>query len=340
MRTPFLLALGAAAAFGAAAPAGKALLVELPPFQLAGLLYLGAALGVAPWALRGKPARKLNGSALARVAGAIGFGGVAAPVLLMFGLRAASAASVSLWLPLEMIATAALGALFFHDALDRAGWLAALGGAAAAIILAWGERAAGMRAGGLVAAACLCWGLDNQLTALVDGLPPERFAFWKGLIAGAVNLAVGLALAPWTAPARFAAAALGVGALSYGASLVLYIASARSLGATRSQIVFASAPFFGLALSALALGEPLTATHAGAAAVLAASLALLAFERHEHSHRHEAMSHEHRHRHDDGHHHHVHAGLAPATEHSHPHEHEPFEHTHAHWPDLHHRHSH
>jgi hypothetical protein len=46
------LALASAALFGAATPASKALLADLSPFQLAGLLYLGAALGVAPVAWR------------------------------------------------------------------------------------------------------------------------------------------------------------------------------------------------------------------------------------------------------------------------------------------------
>ncbi len=313
----FLLALGAAATFGAAAPAGKALLADLSPFQLAGLLYLGAALGVAPWALRrGDGYRSLNGLNRLRLAGTIGCGGVVAPVLLLFGLRLASAASVSLWLPLEMAATALLGVLFFRDSLDRDGWLAAAG------------------------SACLCWGLDNQLTSLVDGLPPQRFAFWKGLIAGSVNLTIGLALSPWNASTRVLVAALALGAISYGASLVLYIMAAQRLGAARSQIVFSSAPFFGLAISALALGETLTAPHFAAAVILGLSLALLAREQHEHSHRHGALSHEHRHHHDDGHHTHTHDGLPAKTEHSHVHEHTPLEHFHAHWPDLHHRHSH
>ncbi len=340
MPKPFLLALAAAAAFGAAAPASKLLLVTLPPFQLAGLLYLGAALGVAPWALREVAGRPLSARNRARLAGAVTFGGIIAPVLLLFGLRLASASSVSLWLPLEMAATAALGALFFRDTLDSGGALAVAGSVAAALILAWGEKGAGLRAGALVALACLCWGLDNQLTALADGLSAQRFAFWKGLVAGAVNIAVGLAVSPWTAPPRALAAALALGSISYGASLVLYIMAAQQLGATRSQIVFSSAPFFGLLLSVLALGEPLTAAHFIAAAVLAVSLLVLAMERHEHLHLHEALAHEHRHRHDDGHHGHVHEGLQPGTEHAHWHEHEYREHSHRHWPDLHHRHAH
>src|SRR5688572_3085098 len=119
------LALLAAALFGAATPASKVLLEGLSAFQLAGLLYLGAALGVAPFAARrgglrlpGKGDRRNR----TRLAGAIAAGGVAGPVFLLFGLRIAEAASVSLWLNFELAATAVLGAVVFKEHLGRAGW--------------------------------------------------------------------------------------------------------------------------------------------------------------------------------------------------------------------------
>jgi drug/metabolite transporter (DMT)-like permease len=198
----------------------------------------------------------------------------------------------------------------------------------------------GVGAAALVAAACACWGLDNQLTALIDGITPARSTFWKGLGAGAANLAVGLAAEPAVAGAPAAAAALGVGGLAYGASIALYIAAAQQLGATRAQGVFASAPFLGAALCFGVLGEPLGAAHLVGAALLAVSVAALLRARHDHAHVHEAMAHVHAHRHDDGHHRHPHAGLAPDTWHSHWHAHERLAHAHPHWPDLHHRHPH
>jgi hypothetical protein len=118
------------------------------------------------------------------------------------------------------------------------------------------------------------------------------------------------------------------------------VAGAQQLGATRAQLFFATAPFFGAALSWLALGEALTPTHAWAALILAGSLALLFADRHEHRHHHPALEHEHSHRHDDGHHTHTHPGLDPRRRHSHRHRHEPIAHAHPHWPDLHHRHRH
>lgn len=340
---PFALALVSAALFGAATPASKALLGDLSPFQLAGLLYLGAALGVAPLALR-QAGLRLPGRAdrrnRVRLAGAVLAGGLAGPVLLLFGLRIAGAASVSLWLNFELVATALLGALFFREPLGRAGWTAVACAVAGAAVLAAPDGDAGILACTLVLAACVCWGLDNHLTALIDGIRPAESTFWKGLMAGATNLALGLAFEPFAAAPLAISSALAIGALSYGASIVLYISAAQRLGATRAQVAFSSAPLFGLAISVGWLGERLGVVHAASIALFALAIGLLMLERHAHRHEHEAMRHEHAHRHDDQHHTHVHPGIPAVTTHTHAHEHQPMVHAHPHWPDLHHRHHH
>jgi len=342
-KTPIVMAILSAVLFGAATPASKLLLADFTPFQLAGLLYLGAALAVAPAALRqggfALPQRADRRNQV-RLLGAVFFGGVLGPVALLFGLRLAEAASVSLWLNLELAATAALGAFVFRDHLSSKGWLGVAAAFAASTLLAWDPGAAGFVPGLLVLAACLCWGLDNHLTALIDGITPSQSTLWKGAIAGVVNLAIGAALSPVSAELYSLAAALLVGALSYGASIVLYIRSAQTIGATRAQVLFASAPFFGVALSVLVLGESLSIVHALAALLFIVGIAFLLIDSHSHFHCHEVMSHEHAHRHDDGHHTHVHAKLPASVRHTHRHQHDAIEHQHAHWPDLHHRHEH
>ena len=132
--------------------------------------------------------------------------------------------------------------------------------------------------------------------------------------------------------------ALLVGGLSYGISITLYVTAAQGLGAIRSQMIFSTAPFFGLLLSVTVLGESFTSGQAIAAGLMAASLVILFSEKHAHVHRHDVMSHQHVHRHDGFHHDHEHDGLRDTTSHSHWHEHNPTEHDHKHWPDLHHRH--
>ncbi len=343
--TGFLVGAGllAACLFGAATPASKMLLHDVEPQALAGLLYIGAAIGVLPILLRERsfclPWRAGRRTSLL-LAGAIVSGGVLGPWLLLLGLRVARSGSVSLLLNLELVATVLLGRLVFREHLSARGWFGAAGTLAAAVLLAAGEGSAGVLAALLVGAGCLCWGFDNHFTALIDGITPAQTTLWKGVVAGLFNLIVGGAVLGGVGNATSAVLALVVGAFAYGISIALYITAAQGLGASRSQMVFSVAPFFGVILSLLFLGETFTGVQAGAAALVGGSLVLLFSERHGHVHRHDRMAHHHWHRHDDDHHNHEHAGARADTAHAHSHSHEAEEHEHVHWPDLHHRHSH
>src|SRR5262245_59926967 len=119
-----LYALAAAALFGLATPVAKLLIGSADPWLLAGLFYLGSGLGLA--ALRaGRSMRKVAGeAALSRrdapwLGGAIFFGGIVGPLLLMAGLALTEAASASLLLTLEGAATALVAWLAFREGVDR-----------------------------------------------------------------------------------------------------------------------------------------------------------------------------------------------------------------------------
>lgn len=99
--------------------------------------------------------------------------------------------------------------------------------------------------------------------------------------------------------------ALLVGAFCYGLSVTLYIVTAQGLGASRSQMIFSTAPFFGVLLSVI-LDEAFTWIQAMATGIIAASLLLLFTEKHAHIHRHDSLSHQHAHNHLDSHHEHEH----------------------------------
>jgi drug/metabolite transporter (DMT)-like permease len=338
---PVLASIAAALLFGASTPLAKALLSSIGPFTLAGLLYLGAAAAALPFAFRGGSADLRQDGRQRRLLGfAVLFGGGIAPVLLLAGLRAAPAASVSLWLNTEVVATALLAWTLFREDLGRrtvlAGGLVLAGG----ILLAAPEGAAGWKAGALVAGACICWGVDNNLTALVSGFTPAQTTVAKGLIAGTVNLMLGLSMGQHLPDPGHVGAAITVGAVSYGFSIMLYIFGAQQLGATRSQLLFATSPFLGVILAWSIFHEHIQPAQLAAAPFIAAGIYFMLTARHGHEHAHEAQSHTHSHQHDDGHHTHVHPGLPAWVRHTHPHEHEPVTHTHEHLPDLHHRHEH
>jgi len=339
-----LLALAAAALFGASTPLAKLLQVDIAPGLLAGLLYLGSGAGLALVQLvRGRSAAQapLQAADLPWLAGAIVSGGVAAPLLLMWGLAGASASGVSLLLNLEGILTAIAAALVFKEAVGGRIWLAACLMLAAGLLLGYAPQAgfgASLRTLAVIA-ACALWALDNNLTRRISAADPVNIAMLKGLAAGAANTAAALAYGAHLPAALPLAGALLLGWLAYGVSLVLYIVALRHLGSARAAAHFSTAPFIGAALSVSLLGEPVSAGFAAAFLLMLVATWLVLTEQHGHAHRHEGLAHAHLHTH-DAHHQHAHRGDEGPEPHSHPHRHQPLAHSHPHLPDLHHRHSH
>jgi drug/metabolite transporter (DMT)-like permease len=338
-----VIGVASAALFGIATPLSKILLANLSQFQLAGLLYLGAGLAMIPFVLarRRKPERRrIDKRNALRLGAAVLFGGCLGPVLLLLGLASAQAASVSLWLNLELAATAALGVVFFRDHLDAFGWVGVGGALLAGVLVTVGEGSSGILPALFVALACICWGLDNNFTSLIDAFTPQETTLAKGLIAGAVNSGIGALAVGGLPAAGVGMASFALGAACYGGSIVLFIMAAQRIGAARAQILFASGPFFGMLFSFALLAERPSWLQAAAVVVLVGSIALMLRARHSHRHLHEPVVHIHAHRHDDLHHAHRHEGMPASGTHSHEHPHEALEHDHAHVPDLHHRHGH
>jgi hypothetical protein len=163
------------------------------------------------------------------------------------------------------------------------------------------------------------------------------------VIAGVVNTAIALVLgASWPGPWSVLAA-MTLGLVSYGLSLVLYVRALRLLGTARTGAYFAIAPFAGAILSLLIWRDPITPALLVAAALMSLGVWLHVSERHAHEHVHRAMAHDHAHVHDE-HHQHAHGSNDPAVAdplpHRHWHEHPRLVHTHVHYPDIHHRHDH
>lgn len=346
VRTGIALALLSAVLFGASTPFAKLLLGAVDPWMMAGLLYLGAGFGLAAIHLARSliglaaveaPLRRSDAPWLVLV---ILTGGILGPLLLMFGLARTDAAGASLLLNLEGLATMGIAWLIFRENVDRRlllGAFAILGGA---VVLSWQGQATFQWGALMIAGACLCWGIDNNLTRKLSSADPVQIAMLKGLVAGAVNLLLALANGAAFPPSTILLAAGGIGFLGYGVSLAFFVLGLRHLGAARTGAYFSLAPFVGAVLAVLMLGEPVTVKLVIAGGLMALGLWLHLAERHDHEHAHEAMEHEHRHVH-DAHHQHEHGPDAPPGEpHAHWHRHEPIVHRHPHYPDLHHRHRH
>jgi drug/metabolite transporter (DMT)-like permease len=348
MRRAIVYALASAALFGASTPLAKLLLGEIAPVLLAAVLYLGSGLGLAVWlAFRGLVTSREASAAIPRadwpwLAGAIAAGGVAGPILLMYGLALTAGSTASLLLNLETVFTAVLAWVVFRENVDRRVFLGMLSIVAGGVLLSWEQMPRGGDIAGplLIAAACLAWAIDNNLTRRVSGGDAIKIACLKGLAAGTMNSLIALAAGASLPGALALSAAAAVGLLGYGVSLVLFIIGLRHLGTARTAAYFSVAPFFGAALALLVLSEQATLPFWIAAALMATGVWLHVTERHEHKHEHQAMAHTHAHAHDE-HHRHQHEFAWDGREpHVHPHRHDRLVHAHPHYPDLHHRHEH
>jgi drug/metabolite transporter (DMT)-like permease len=339
----------AALLFGASTPLAKLLVRDVPPVLLAGLLYAGSGAGLGLWLLlrrfRGRPTRAeapLQVRDWPWLAGAVLFGGILGPVLLMVGLASTPASSASLLLNLESVLTALLAWMVFHENVDVRIFFGMIAIVAGGVLLSWtGAPPVGLPWGAFaIAGACLCWAIDNNLTRVISGGDPVQVAAIKGGVAGSINIALALALGQRLPDPAHVLAAGAIGLTGYGISLVAFVLALRHLGAARTGAYFSTAPFVGAALSLLLLREVPTLGFWIAGGLMALGVWLHLSEHHEHGHTHEPMEHEHLHLHDE-HHAHAHDFAWDGQEpHSHPHAHAPLSHSHPHYPDLHHRHGH
>jgi drug/metabolite transporter (DMT)-like permease len=276
-----LCGLLAAALFGLSPPLAKLLIGQTNPHLLAGLLYVGSGVGLAAILLFrrvGRPKHetrpKITGSEWGWLAGAIFFGGVLAPVLLMTGLARTEAASASLLLNLEGVFTALIAWLAFREGVNRRvalGFLLILIGSVA---ISW-TKGAGLNlspAALLIVGACASWGIDNNFTRKVSHADAFTTAALKGLVAGIVNVILARRMGAEFPALGSLVGALLLGFVSYGLSLVFFIVGLRHVGAARTGAYFSTAPFIGALIAAVFLHEHLAMNVWIAGALMAAGV--------------------------------------------------------------------
>jgi drug/metabolite transporter (DMT)-like permease len=347
---PITQALIAALLFGASAPLAKILLGEVEPIPLAAFLYLGSGIGLLGVKIYQRLTQKsLESEAqvgkpdIIWLAGAILAGGVAAPITLLFSLKNTPAATASLLLNFEGVATTLIAALAFKESIGRRAWWAISLITLSSIFLSINLSAGwGFSLGALgIIAACFFWGLDNNFTRNISAKDPLMIVTLKGLGAGGFSLGMALILGNKFPAVIVILGAMILGSLSYGLSIVLFIRAMRGLGAARTSALFGTAPLAGMILSFLLFREFPGWLFLVALPLMIMGTLFLVNEEHEHHHVHEMMLHEHAHVHDDGHHQHEHGeGEIHTRSHSHLHQHPHKEHEHHHMPDIHHRHGH
>lgn len=278
-----LLAITAALLFGLSTPAAKAIVGDVGPLLLAGLLYLGSGLGLGLLILLGhRHGVRLVLADLPWLLATMLFGGALGPALLMWGLSQTTGSAASLLLTLEGVFTALIAWVVFREPFNRRiGLGMALIFAGAVLLSVRGHSGHAALLGSLaVAGACLSWAIDNNCTSKIADVDALTLASIKGIVAGAVNTTIALAAGTVFPAIGMAAASALVGFLGYGLSLVLFVLALREIGAARTGAYFSTAPFIGAIVGLVALKEPLSVALIGAGLLMGAGVYLHLTESH------------------------------------------------------------
>jgi drug/metabolite transporter (DMT)-like permease len=251
-----LLAVLAAALYAVNAPFSKLLLDYMPSTLMAGVLYIGAGLGMGGIALIRKVRKtektedKITAADLPYVLAMILLD-IAAPIFLLLGLSHTSAANASLLNNFEIVATAVIALMLFKERISPRLWGGIVFVTVSCAFLSFEDISSlTFSVGSLfILLACICWGVENNCTRRLSAKDPLVIVLLKGIFSGLGSVIIGLCLGERVTVLWSVFAVLGVGFVAYGLSIFFYVYAQRLLGAARTSAYYAIAPFIGALLS-------------------------------------------------------------------------------------------
>lgn len=253
-----ILAVLAAVLYAISIPFSKLLLEHIPPVFLAGLLYLGAGLGVSVLYLlkrdRSEDTR-LTKEELPYTIGMIVLDTLA-PIFLMIGLMTASPSSASLLNNFEIVATTIIARMIFKEKISPMLRLAIGLIVCASILLSVDSfEGMGFQVGSLfILLACICWGFENNCTRVLSSKSTHQIVMLKGIFSGLGSIITAVVLEEVAPTFQWIFFALILGFISYGLSIFVYIKAQNVLGAAKTSAYYSLAPFIGVLLSFLLFG--------------------------------------------------------------------------------------
>ena len=247
----------AAALYALSSPVSKLLLQHVSETMMAAGLYLGAGIGCSIvlgmqrvfHGTEGKE-KSLEWKEWPYILGMILLD-IAAPVLLMLGLRQTTAANVSLLNNFEIVATAVIALCIFHEKISRRLWCAIGLVTLASIMLSFEDiNALSFSQGAIyVLAATTCWGLENNCTRKLSDKNPIQIVIVKGFGSGMGALVIARVTGGAWIEMNYILWILLLGFTAYGLSILFYVKAQRYLGAAKTSAYYSIAPFFGVMFS-------------------------------------------------------------------------------------------
>ena len=268
-------AILAAALYALNSPFSKLLLAHLSPTLMAGFLYIGAGLGMGIIALIRKAKKgicreaRLSRSEFPFVLAMILLD-IAAPIFLLIGLNATTAANASLLNNFEIVATALISLMVFKEKISPRLWVGILFVTVSCGLLSFEDLSSLQFSFGslFILLACVCWGFENNCTRKISSKDPLQIVLLKGIFSGAGSVAIGFSIGERITVLWSVFAVLAVGFVAYGLSIFFYVYAQRLLGAARTSAYYAVAPFIGTLLSLAVFREIPSATYFAALAFM------------------------------------------------------------------------
>ena len=257
-----LFAILAAALYAINIPFSKLLMDNVDSTMMAGLLYLGAGVGMFIYTRIGavfgtKIVKEPLTKAELPYTIAMVILDIAAPILLMHGLKITTSANATLLNNFEIVATSLIALVVFKETVSKKLWGAIALVTLASVILTFeGAGSFSFNIGSLmVLGAATCWGFENNCTRMLSHKSSEQIVIIKGIFSGLGALIAAVLVGEQIPQWIYIVAVMILGFVSYGLSINFYIMAQAELGAAKTSAYYSIAPFLGVAFSLLMLGE-------------------------------------------------------------------------------------
>ena len=315
-----VFALAAAALYALNIPLSKVLSQNVSATMTAALLYLGAGVGlflygcISKLVVKGKKEKPLTKKDLPFVILMVVLD-IAAPILLMFGLRLTTASNAALLNNFEIVATTVIALVIFKETVSKKLWVAIFIITLSGIILTFeGEGSLVFNEGSLlILGACVCWGFENNCTRKISNKSVTDIVVIKGVFSGLGSLVVAFLVGESFPQMQYVAYTMLLGFVAYGLSIKFYITAQKDLGAAKTSAYYSVAPIIGIVFGVVILSETPKLNFYIALALMIVATVIMVYDsftlEHKHAHMH---THTHEHRHGD---------LVHTHEHTHEHSH-------------------
>ncbi len=253
---PVVFAILAAVLYSLMTPVAKLLQINAGPVAEAGLLYLGAGVGMSVIFTIQKMTGAENerppvGREDLKFVLAMIVLDMMAPIFLLLGLQLSTPENVSLLNNFEIVATAILAAVFFREKIGKKLLLSILLITASCMLLSLeGSASLKFSAGSIfVLLACICWGFENNCTSSLSEKDTRQIVMLKGFGSGSASLLLSLIIHEGTVSFTGAFMIMVLGFLAVGLSVYFYVLAQSKIGAARTSAYYAVSPFIGVLLS-------------------------------------------------------------------------------------------